>query len=68
MDGARKSTRKFPGYTTKELESFVAAGLNDAELKKQIEQEIADRKSGKSVAFHTPQIEGGKIQTKVGRM
>lgn len=63
MDGA-VSQRKYPSYTTKELEAFVAAGRgNDA-----MTQEIADRKSGASIVRATPQIQGGKVVTKVGRM
>lgn len=64
MDGAHKSTRKYPGYTLAELEAAVAAGRgNDVMLK-----EIADRKAGISKPFETPQILGGKVQPKVGRM
>lgn len=63
MDAAR-TKRAFPGYTLAELEAKVAAGYgNDAMV-----QEIADRKAGKSVVVKTPQIEGGKVKTKLGRM
>lgn len=64
MDSAHVSKRKYPSYTTQELEASVAAGRgNDVMV-----QEIADRKSGASVSFHVPQIMGGKPVTKVGRL
>jgi hypothetical protein len=44
--------RKFPSYTTKDLEKFVAEGRGTPE----IVQEIADRKSGLSQVRVTPQI------------
>jgi hypothetical protein len=57
-------TRKYPSYTTQELESFVASGRgNDS-----IVQEIADRKSGASMIRLTPQIMSGKVVTKIGRL
>lgn len=59
MDACHKSNRKFPSYTLVELESFVAAGLNDDALKQEIVQEIADRKAGTSKPFVVPQIECG---------
>lgn len=63
MDAGRQ-TRKFPGYTTAQLEAFVAAGRgNDAMV-----AEIAARKSGASKALVVPQIEGGKVQIAVGRL
>jgi hypothetical protein len=64
MDAAHKSARKYPGYTLTELEAFVAEGKGNAIM----EQEIADRKANRSVAFVVPQIDGGKPQPKVGRM
>lgn len=63
MDGSI-STRKYPSYTTAELESAVLDGRgNDVMI-----QEIADRKAGVSVVKSTPQIMGGKVVTKVGRL
>ena len=64
MDGAPTSTRKYPGYTTAELEAFVAAGEGCPAMI----QEIADRKAGRSTACATPQLHGGKVQVKIGRM
>lgn len=56
--------RKYPSYTTTELEASVAAGRgNDVMI-----EEIARRKSGLSVAQVTPQIMGGKVVVKVGRL
>lgn len=58
------NTRKYPSYTTEELEASVAAGRgNDVMI-----EEIARRKAGLSVATVTPQIMGGKVVTKVGRL
>ena len=51
MDGA-VSTRKYPAYTTAQLEAAVAAG-NGNEI---MVREIADRKSGVSVVHSVPQI------------
>jgi hypothetical protein len=63
MDGAT-STRKYPSYTTAQLESFVSAGDGDAVMIK----EIADRKAGSSVLRSIPQLIGGKVIIKIGRM
>lgn len=64
MDAGHKSQRKYPAYTLAELETIVAEGRgNDVMVK-----EIADRKAGISKPFVVPQIEGGKAQTKIGRM
>jgi hypothetical protein len=63
MDGAT-STRKYPSYTTAQLEAFVASGQGNAVMVK----EIADRKAGFSVIHATPQLHGGKVQIKIGRM
>lgn len=46
-------TRKYPSYTTAQLEAAVAAGRGTAEMI----EEIAARKAGVSVARVTPQIE-----------
>jgi N-methylhydantoinase B/oxoprolinase/acetone carboxylase alpha subunit len=56
--------RRYPSYTLADLEKAVAAGRGTPEMM----QEIADRKSGASVIKVTPQILGGKAQTRVGRM
>ena len=56
--------RKYPSYTTQELEAFVATGKGDDTMI----QEIADRKAGISQIAITPQIMGGKVVTKVGRL
>lgn len=64
MDGAIKTNRKYPSYTLAQLEAAVAEGRGNPVM----EAEIAARKSGMSVAFRVPQIEGGKPSPKVGRM
>lgn len=51
MDGAT-STRKYPAYTTAQLEAAVAAGKDTPAMR----QEIADRKAGASVPLVVPQI------------
>ena len=63
MDGAT-TTRKYPSYTTAALEAFVASGQGNSVMV----QEIEDRKAGISVIHVTPQLQGGKVQTKIGRM
>jgi hypothetical protein len=56
--------RKYPSYTLADLEKFVAEGKGNPAMV----QEIADRKSGASHTKVTPQILGGKAQTRIGRM
>lgn len=64
MDSAIRTGRKYPSYTLSQLEAFVAAGHgNDVMI-----AEIASRKNGSSTVFKTPQIEGGKVRTVIGRM
>jgi hypothetical protein len=64
MDAGRRSTRKYPSYTTAQLEAFVAAGEGNETMV----AEIAARKAGASANFSTPQIAGGMVRTIVGRM
>lgn len=56
--------RKYPSYTLADLVNFVAAGQGNPIMV----QEIADRKAGDSAIKLTPQLIGGKVITKVGRM
>jgi hypothetical protein len=59
MDGANQnSTRKYPAYTTAQLEAFVAAGQGNPVMI----QEICLRKAGSSIVTRVPQIE--RLQTK----
>lgn len=51
MDGVI-SKRKYPAYTTKQLEEAVKAGCGTPEMV----QEIADRKAGISKSLVVPQI------------
>jgi hypothetical protein len=44
--------RKYPSYTTKQLEAFIAAGRGSAEMI----DEVAARKDGRSIPRITPQI------------
>ncbi len=48
MDSAIQSGRKYPGYTTAELEQFVAQGQGNPVML----QEITDRKAGRSLTLH----------------
>jgi hypothetical protein len=66
MDAGR-TTRLFPGYTTKELKSNVVNVTDDATRAK-MEGEIARREAGASVTYVVPQIEGGRAVPRVGRM
>ena len=59
---ARK--RLFPAYTLDELKSWI--GLDD-ETAKKVAEEIEAREAG-SVARITPQIEGGRVISRIGRM
>jgi hypothetical protein len=58
------NARKYPSYTLAQLEAFVAAGNGSPVMV----QEIADRKSGASVVRTTPQILGGIVIPRIGRM
>lgn len=56
------SKRKYPSYTTSQLEEAVAAGRgNDVMIK-----EIADRKAGVSVGLVVPQI--GRLQVPLSQI
>jgi hypothetical protein len=68
-DADRPSTqRMFPSYTTAQLKEFLKTHEMDDEKRKKMETEVANRESGASVVRKTPQIEGGKVITKVGRL
>lgn len=56
MDAAYKSERKFPAYTTAQLEASLAGKVESRALAAAIEAEIARRLSGQSKAFVVPQI------------
>lgn len=56
--------RKYPSYTLAELEKFVAEGRSTPVMI----QEIANRKTGASAVLVTPQILGGIVQPRIGRM
>jgi hypothetical protein len=65
MDAAQNLTgRKFPGYTLAELKAFVAAGKGTAEMM----TEIANREIGTSTHYRVPQLIGGKVSLRIGRM
>lgn len=64
MDYVSSQTRKYPAYTLAQLEGFVAEGKGTPVMV----QEIADRKSGKSVYRPTPQVGGGVSVFRVGRL
>ena len=60
MDGAT-STRKYPSYTTAQLESFVSDGDGNKDFRivdAAMIQEIADRKAGISKVKSIPQLTG----------
>lgn len=65
MDAAR-STRKYPSYTTKELKEFIARDGENANPV--MVKEVADRESGASVPRLTPQVAGGRVIPRLGRM
>lgn len=62
MDGAPKSKRMYPAYTTAQLESFVAeikaneTGSDACMRVIAMQDEIDRRKSGQSPVFAVPQI------------
>jgi hypothetical protein len=65
MDAAR-STRKYPAYTTEQLKEFIAKDGDNANPV--MVKEVADREAGISVPRFTPQIEGGLVIPRLGRM
>jgi len=67
MDAGHKSNRLYPGYTTQELKAFVAVEA-DATIKAKMEGEIAAREAGLSKPLIVPQIKGGRIVPRIGRM
>lgn len=70
MDAAR-STRKYPSYTTAQLETFVSEGVTEfrsAEKVADIATEVAARKAGLSVHRPTPVSHGGIAIPRLGRM
>lgn len=64
MDGAAKTNRKYPSYTLSQLEAAVAEGRGNPVMV----EEIANRKSGVSQHLVVPQIEGGMVKPRLGRM
>lgn len=74
MDGAHVSKRMYPSYTTAQLEQMVerikaTETGSDACMKViAMQDEIERRRAGLSVARVTPQIMGGQVVTKVGRL
>jgi hypothetical protein len=62
------ANRMYPAYTTKQLKEIVAVGNLSDDMTAQINAEIAAREAGLSVTKITPQIEGGMVQAKVGRL
>ena len=74
MDGAATTNRKYPSYTTAQLESAIAdikaneTGSDACMCMIAMSDEVARRKAGLSQVAVTPQLIGGKIVTKIGRM
>lgn len=66
MDGAPRSKRMYPGYTLSELQEMVKTATG--ETLEKMSKEIVARESGASKVSVTPQIQGGKVQVKVGRL
>ena len=65
MDGAQNLTgRKFPGHTLAELKAFVAAGKGTAEMMTEVE----NRETGANTHYRVPQLIGGKVSLRIGRM
>jgi hypothetical protein len=56
--------RKYPSMTTAQLREWVGSGSATPLAV----EELAKRDSGESTVRVTPQIVGGKVQTKIGRM
>jgi hypothetical protein len=63
MDAA-KTKRRFPGYTLRELKERVAAGQGNEAMVLEIEA----RESGRRTPGVTPQIQGGLVIPRLGRM
>ncbi len=68
------TTRKYPSYTTAQLESFIAeikaneTGSDACMRVIAMSDEVERRKAGLSQVSVTPQLLGGKVQIKIGRM
>jgi hypothetical protein len=62
------TNRIYPSYTTKQLKEIVAVGNLSDDMTAQMNAEIEARESGLSVTKVTPQIMGGIVQAKVGRL
>lgn len=56
--------KAYPSYTLAQLEELVAKGQGNEKMK----QEIEDRKRGESQQKVTPQIQGGLVIPRIGRM
>jgi hypothetical protein len=75
MDTGRQN-RKFPGYTTEQLKIAVIdyqlgihpCGVAPVGHIEALIAEVKAREAGTSKHFKVPQIEGGKIVTRIGRM
>lgn len=70
MDTGR-TTRKFPGYTTAQLEASIAEGITENRsvgIFNKMVEEVSARKACASIPFAVPQIKGGTLVFKVGRM
>ena len=65
MDAAQNLTgRKFPGHTLAELKAFIAAGKGTAEMMTEVE----NRETGANTHYRVPQLIGGKVLLRLGRM
>lgn len=60
------TNRMYPSYTTANLRNML--DNVDGETRAKMEAEIAARESGASLVKVTPQIDGGMVQAKVGRL
>lgn len=59
MDGAIKTNRMFPSYTTEQLKEAIAEGVTDVRTKEhldKIKKEVEARENGVSKVFKTPQL------------
>ena len=60
--------RMFPSYTTAQLRAFLETDQVVGAQRAKMEAEIIARETGASVPAETPQIIGGKVQHRVGRL
>lgn len=66
--GMARDARMYPSYTLADLKKWLDNPNLDPQTRAKAEAEIKAREEGTSKTRTTPQIMGGKVQTKVDRL